>query len=67
MDNNSHEHDLAFAAYITVKAKTNKLYPKEIKSWEEQYTAYLTFNKSPATVNDGIHTSNPIERVTKKL
>ncbi|MCR8635875.1 IS256 family transposase, partial [Paenibacillus sp. N5-1-1-5] len=39
------DHDLAMAAFDTVKAKWGKKYPKEIKSWEDQLPTLLTFYK----------------------
>lgn len=64
---NALDHDLALAAFDTVKAKWNKLYPKEIKSWEEQLPTLLTFYKYPLTIKNTIYTSNPIERMNKEI
>ncbi|MCM3704086.1 transposase, partial [Paenibacillus macerans] len=57
------DHDLALAAFDTVKAKWRKLYPKEMQSWEEQLSTLLTFYKYPALIKEAIYTSNPIERM----
>lgn len=64
---NALDHDLALAAFDTVKAKWNKLYPKEIKSWEEQLTTLLAFYKFPLLIKEAIYTSNPIERMNKEI
>ncbi|MNC08159.1 Transposase, Mutator family [compost metagenome] len=61
------DHDVALAAFDTVKAKWGKLYPKEMKSWEEQLPTLLTFYKYPALIKDAIYTSNPIERMNKEI
>ncbi|WP_123040486.1 IS256 family transposase [Cohnella candidum] len=64
---NALDHELALAAFDTVKAKWNKLYPKEIKSWEEQLSTLLTFYKYPPLIKEAIYTSNPIERMNKEI
>ncbi|MCR8631183.1 transposase, partial [Paenibacillus radicis (ex Xue et al. 2023)] len=61
------DHDLAMAAFDTVKAKWGKKYPKEIKSWEDQLPTLLTFYKFPALIKEAIYTSNPIERMNKEF
>lgn len=61
------DHDLVLAAFDTVKAKWGKLYPKEMRSWEEQLSTLLTFYKYPALVKEAIYTSNPIERMNKEI
>lgn len=61
------DHDLALAAFDTIKAKWGKLYPKEIKSWEDQLSTLLTFYKYPAMIKEAIYTSNPIERMNKEI
>jgi len=61
------DHDLALAAFDTVKAKWSKLYPKEMRSWEEQLSTLLTFYKYPAPIKEAIYTSNPIERMNKEI
>lgn len=61
------DHDLAKAAFDTVKAKWGKQYPKEIKSWENQLPTLLTFYKYPMLIKDAIYTSNPIERMNKEF
>ncbi|MEK4510060.1 IS256 family transposase [Paenibacillus sp. FSL K6-2524] len=61
------DHDLALAAFDTVKAKWGKLYPKEMRSWEEQLSTLLTFYKYPALIKEAIYTSNPIERMNKEI
>lgn len=64
---NALDHELALAAFDTVKAKWGKLYPKEMKSWEEQLPTLLTFYKYPILIKDAIYTSNPIERMNKEI
>jgi putative transposase len=61
------DHDLAKAAFDTVKAKWGKTYPKEMRSWEEQLPTLLTFYKYPALIKEAIYTSNPIERMNKEI
>lgn len=61
------DRDLALAAFDTVKAKWSKLYPKEMRSWEEQLSTLLTFYKYPAPIKEAIYTSNPIERMNKEI
>jgi len=61
------DHDLALAAFDTMKAKWGKLYPKEIKSWEEQLPTLLAFYKFPLEIKNAIYTSNPIERMNKEI
>jgi putative transposase len=61
------DHDLALAAFDTVKAKWGKMYPKEIKSWEDQLKTLLAFYKYPQLIRDAIYTSNPIERMNKEF
>lgn len=64
---NADDHDLALAAFDTVKAKWGKLYPKEMKSWESQLSTLLTFYKYPNMIKEAIHTSNAIERMNKEF
>lgn len=64
---NAVDHDVALAAFDTVKAKWGKLYPKEMQSWEEQLPILLTFYKYPALIKEAIYTSNPIERMNKEI
>lgn len=64
---NAIDHDLALAAFDTVKAKWGKKYPREIRSWEEQLDTLLTFYKYPAALKKAIYTSNPIERMNKEF
>ncbi|WP_409345074.1 IS256 family transposase [Paenibacillus sp. MBLB4367] len=61
------DHDLAMAAFDTVKAKWGKKYPREMKSWEDQLPTLLTFYKYPALIKEAIYTSNPIERMNKEF
>lgn len=61
------DHDLALAAFDTVKAKWSKLYPKEMRSWEEQLSTLLSFYKYPVLIKEAIYTSNPIERMNKEI
>lgn len=58
---------VARANFDTVKAKWNKLYPKEMRSWEEQLSTLLTFYKYPESIRKAIYTSNPIERMNKEI
>jgi transposase-like protein len=64
---NALDHDLALAAFDTVKAKWGKKYPREIKSWEDQLSTLLTFYKYPLQIKEAIYTSNPIERMNKEF
>jgi putative transposase len=64
---NALDHDLAMAAFDTMKAKWGKKYPKEIQSWEDQLPTLLTFYKYPALIKEAIYTSNPIERMNKEF
>ncbi|MGO4370368.1 IS256 family transposase [Paenibacillus sp. 2TAB19] len=64
---NAKDHDLALAAFDTVKDKWGKLYPKEMKSWESQLSTLLTFYKYPEAIKKAIHTSNAIERMNKEF
>lgn len=64
---NALDRDVALAAFDTVKAKWGKLYPKEMKSWENQLSTLLTFYKYPEAIKDAIYTSNPIERMNKEI
>lgn len=58
---------LARAAFDTFKAKWGKLYPKEVRSWEEQLSTLLTFYTYPEPIRKAIYTSNPIERMNKEI
>lgn len=64
---NAVDHEMALAAFDTVKSKWGKLYPKEMKSWENQLSTLLTFYKYPAALKKAIYTSNPIERMNKEF
>lgn len=64
---NAVDHDMALAAFDTVKSKWGKLYPKEMKSWESQLSTLLTFYKYPAAIKNAIYTSNAIERMNKEF
>lgn len=64
---NALDHDCALAAFDTFKAKWNKLYAKEVKSWEDQLTTLLAFYKYPPQIKKAIYTSNPIERMNKEI
>ncbi|MCR2808077.1 IS256 family transposase [Paenibacillus soyae] len=64
---NALDHDCALAAFDTFKDKWNKLYPKEVKSWEDQLSTLLTFYRYPALIKAAIYTSNPIERMNKEI
>lgn len=64
---NAVDHDMALAAFDTVKSKWGKLYPKEMKSWESQLSTLLTFYKYPAAIKRAIYTSNAIERMNKEF
>jgi putative transposase len=59
--------DLAQAAFESLKHNWGKLYPKEIKSWEDQLLTLLAFYKYPAIIRKAIYTSNPIERMNKEF
>uniref|UniRef100_UPI0013E32F97 transposase n=1 Tax=Paenibacillus kobensis TaxID=59841 RepID=UPI0013E32F97 len=60
-------HDLSLASFDTTKARWDKLYSKEIKSWEDQLPTLLTFFKYSAKIKGAIYTVNPIERMNKKF
>lgn len=64
---NAPDHDMALAAFDSVKAKWSKLYPKEMKSWEDQLSTLLTFYKYPVAFKNAIYTSNAIERMNKEF
>ncbi|MFF2091417.1 IS256 family transposase [Paenibacillus sp. NPDC058174] len=64
---NAMNHEMALMEFDTVKAKWGKLYPKELKSWENQLSTLLTFYKYPDAIKDAIYTSNPIERMNKEF
>ncbi|MGO4540332.1 IS256 family transposase, partial [Paenibacillus sp. 2TAB19] len=64
---NAIDHDMALAAFDTVKDKWGKLYPKEMKSWENQLSTLLTFYKYPKEIKNAIYTSNAIERMNKEF
>lgn len=64
---NALDHELALAAFDSVKAKWGKQYPKEIQSWENQLSTLLTFYKYPVMIKAAIYTSNPIERMNKEF
>lgn len=64
---NAPSHDLALAAFDTVKARWGKLYPKEMNAWEKQLSTLLTFYKYPDAIKNAIYTSNPIERMNKEF
>lgn len=64
---NALDHDLALAAFDTVKEKWGKKYPKEIKSWEDQLPTLLAFYRYPKMIWKAIYTSNPIERTNKEF
>lgn len=59
--------DVARAMFDGFKEKWSKIYPKEVKSWEEQLPTLLTFYKYPALTWPAIYTTNPIERTNKEL
>jgi transposase-like protein len=61
------DEEVARAIFDTVKAKWGKLYPKEMRSWEEQLSTLLTFYKYPEPIRKAIYTSNPIERMNKEI
>jgi len=64
---NALDHELALAAFDTFKDKWSKLYPKEVRSWEEQLPTLLAFYKYPLQIKQAIYTSNPIERMNKEI
>jgi putative transposase len=64
---NAKEHELALAAFDTVKAKWGKLYPKEIQAWEKELATLLAFYKYPSEIKKVIYTSNLIERMNKEI
>lgn len=59
--------DVAIAVFADFKSKWNKLYPRVVKSWEEQLSTLLTFYKYPPLIHAAIYTTNPIERMNKEL
>ncbi|BFH64774.1 IS256 family transposase [Paenibacillus azoreducens] len=64
---NALDHDLAMAAFDTLKARWGKKYPREIESWENNLPTLLTFYKYPVAIRKAIYTSNPIERMNKEI
>lgn len=64
---NALDHDVALAAFDTVKGKWGKKYPREMASWEGQLPTLLTFFKYPTLIKAAIYTTNPIERTNKEL
>lgn len=61
------DRDVALALFDGLKDKWGKVYPKELKSWEDQFSTLLTFYKYPPLIWPAIYTSNPIERTNKEL
>jgi len=59
--------DVARAVFDGFKARWSKMYPKEVKAWEEQLPTLLTFYKYPQLLWPAIYTTNPIERMNKEL
>jgi len=59
--------DVARAVFDGFKSTWGKLYPKEVKSWEEQLPTLLTFYNYPPLTWPAIYTTNPIERMNKEL
>ena len=64
---NAVDREMALAAFDAVKDKWGKLYPKEMKSWENQLPTLLTFYTYPAAIKNAIYTSNAIERMNKEF
>lgn len=61
------DRDLAGCAFDVMKAKWGKVYPREIKSWEDQLLTLFAFYKYPESIRYAIYTSNPIERMNKEF
>lgn len=61
------DRDVALACFDVVQKKWGKLYPKELKSWEEQLDVLLRFYDYPSQIWYAIYTSNPIERTNKEI
>lgn len=61
------DRDVALAMFDVLKDEWGRLYPKEIKSWEDQFSTLLTFYKYPPLIKEAIYTTNPIERMNKEL
>lgn len=61
------DRDLAGCAFDNLKNKWNKIYPREIKSWEDQLPTLFAFYKYPESIRYSIYTSNPIERMNKEF
>lgn len=59
--------DVARATFEGFKAEWGKLYPREVKSWEDQLPTLLTFYKYPEKIRPVIYTNNPIERTNKEM
>lgn len=56
------------AGYVRhLEGQMGKLYPKEMRTWEEHMSTWLTFYKYPALVKEAIYASNPIERMNKEI
>jgi putative transposase len=61
------DRDLAGCAFDILKNKWEKIYPREIKSWEDQLLTLFAFYKYPEPIRYAIYTSNPIERMNKEF
>ncbi|MBW4081158.1 IS256 family transposase, partial [Paenibacillus sp. S150] len=61
------DREVALANFDVVQKKWGKLYPKELKSWEEQLDVLLCFYDYPAAIWYAIYTSNPMERTNKEI
>jgi putative transposase len=61
------DRDLAGCAFDILKNKWDKMYPREIKSWEDQLPTLFAFYKYPESIRYSIYTSNSIERMNKEF
>ncbi|SDY03537.1 IS256 family transposase [Paenibacillus sp. CF384] len=64
---NATDGGVAKAIFSGIQAKWKKLYPREMKSWEDQLPTLLTFFDYPPLIWPAIYTSNAIERMNKEI
>lgn len=57
----------ALAEFDVFKKNWNHIYPKVIKSWEEDLAVLLTFFDYPKIIRSQIYTTNTIERTMKEV
>lgn len=57
----------ALAEFDVFKKNWNSIYPKIVKSWEEELSVLLTFFDYPKIIRPQIYTTNTIERTMKEV